>query len=452
MNTSSTAAQSLFILSGIYNEQVIIPARKAALTIYGYTKDTSSHTSNIVTIQHSSSLASGAADDQATGTVQNNAANTKFYNINIKNTYGEGSQAIALAAYGDAQGYYGVGLYGYQDTLLTQIGNQVYAKCYIEGAIDFIFGQYARTWIDNSDIRVSGPGVITANGRPSISDTSYYVINKSKVAAAGNSTVGSGTVYLGRPWSQYARVCFQNTALSSIINGAGWTEWTSSTPNTAGATFQEYGNSGPGAFGMRANFSTKTNSSISISTILGSTYIGWVDTSYLAWGDRYWRLCWSGAKGWFKSDCIYLSMCIYTCSGKLSFCASMINHLCFTPEPPFPKQWCMNLRRDLLHAVASPCRSSPVSRNQEFAAIFSQRHGCQTTCRARTITLTPRCFFTISDLDYSPSNWKFSKKYGAPALLPPPPPRCCEPLCKQQELEQQQDFQQQPDQPFEPNS
>jgi len=96
-------------------------------------------------------LLSGAANDQATGTVQNNAANTKFYNINIKNTYGEGSQAIALAAYGTEQGYYGVGLYGYQDTLLTQIGNQVYAKCYIEGAVDFIFGQHARTWIDNSD-------------------------------------------------------------------------------------------------------------------------------------------------------------------------------------------------------------------------------------------------------------------------------------------------------------
>lgn len=283
LSTTSTAAQILFIQAGTYSEQVTIPARAAALTIYGSTTDTSSYTSNAVTIQHSSSLLSGAANDEATGTVINLAANTKFYNINIKNTYGKGSQAIALAAYNTQQGYYGVGLYGYQDTLLAQIGNQVYGKCYIEGAVDFIFGQHARAWIDSSDIRVSaGGGAITANGRASSSDVSYYVINKSSVSTSTSSTAGSGTVYLGRPWSQYARVCFQNTVLGAIINSAGWEQWSSSTPNTAAVTFQEYGNTGTGASGTRASFSTKLSSAVSISTILGSTYTSWVDTSYLA--------------------------------------------------------------------------------------------------------------------------------------------------------------------------
>ena len=283
MSKTSTSAQSLFILAGTYTEQVTIPARAAALTIYGYTTDTSSYTSNVVTIQHSSSLASGAANDEATGTVINLAANTKFYNINIKNTYGAGSQAIALAAYNTQQGYYGVGLYGYQDTLLAETGNQVYGKCYIQGAVDFIFGQHARIWIDSSDIRVSaGGGAITANGRSSSSDVSYYVINKSSVSTSGGSTAGTGTVYLGRPWSQYARVCFQKTVLGAIINGAGWEVWSSSTPNTADVTLQEYGNTGTGASGTRASFSTKLSSAISISTILGSSYTSWVDTSYLA--------------------------------------------------------------------------------------------------------------------------------------------------------------------------
>ena len=283
MSKTSTSAQSLFILAGTYTEQVTIPARAAALTIYGYTTDTSSYTSNVVTIQHSSSLASGAANDEATGTVINLAANTKFYNINIKNTYGAGSQAIALAAYNTQQGYYGVGLYGYQDTLLAETGNQVYGKCYIQGAVDFIFGQHARIWIDSSDIRVSaGGGAITANGRSSSSDVSYYVINKSSVSTSGGSTAGTGTVYLGRPWSQYARVCFQKTVLGAIINGAGWEVWSSSTPNTADVTLQEYGNTGTGASGTRASFSTKLSSAISISTILGSSYTSWVDKSYLA--------------------------------------------------------------------------------------------------------------------------------------------------------------------------
>ena len=282
MSTTSTSAQSIFIYSGTYNEQVTIPSRSAALTIYGFTTDTSSYASNAVNIQHSSSLASGAGSDEASGTVINEAANTKFYNINIKNTYGPGSQAIALAAYNTQQGYYGVGLYGYQDTLLSEIGNQVYAKCYIQGAIDFIFGQHARTWIDGSDIRVSASGgVITANGRLSSSDVSYYVINKSTVSST-SSSVGSGTVYLGRPWTEYARVCFQKTSMSSIINSAGWEVWEPSQPNTADVTFQEYDNTGTGASGTRASFSTKISSAISISTILGSSYTSWVDTSYLS--------------------------------------------------------------------------------------------------------------------------------------------------------------------------
>lgn len=191
-----------------------------------------------MTIQHSSSLASGAADDESTGTVINKSANTKFYNINIKNTYGKGSQAIALSAYNTQQGYYGVGFYGYQDTLLAETGNQVYGKCYIEGAVDFIFGQHAVAWIDSSDIRVSaGGGAITANGRASSSDPSYYVINKSSVDISQGASVGTGTVYLGRPWSEYARVVFQNTVLGGIINGAGWEIWSTSTPNTADVTF-----------------------------------------------------------------------------------------------------------------------------------------------------------------------------------------------------------------------
>lgn len=277
MSTSSTTAQSLFVLSGTYNEQVIIPARKAALTIYGYTADTSSYSSNVVNIVHSSSLASGAANDQATGTVQNSADNTKFYNINIKNSYGKGSQAIALAAYGDSQGYFGVGLYGYQDTLLANIGNQFYGKCYIEGAVDFIFGQHARAWIDGSTIVSTDSGSITASGRPSSSDVSYYVINKSTVTGSG-----TGTVYLGRPWAEYARVAVQNTALSAAVNGAGWKIWNTGDERTGNVVFQEYGNTGTGASGTRASFATKLSSAITISTILGSSYTGWVDSAYIS--------------------------------------------------------------------------------------------------------------------------------------------------------------------------
>lgn len=271
--------------------------------------DTSSYTSNVVNIQYSSSLASGAPNNEATGTLQNRAANTKVYNINLKNTYGAGSQAGAISAYNTQQSYYGVGFYGYQDTILAQTGNQLYAKCYIQGATDFIYGQHARAWFDGCDIRVSGKGYVTANGRADSSDVSYYVINKSSVDVSGGSTAAAGSTYLGRPWTQYARVCFQKTVLGAVINSAGWAQWSSSTPNTGGVTFQEvchqtilthigntynfglikdntnpeqYGNTGTGASGTRAGFSKKLSSALTIADILGSSYKNWVDTSYLA--------------------------------------------------------------------------------------------------------------------------------------------------------------------------
>jgi pectinesterase len=261
---------------------VTIPVLAGKLTIYGQTTDTTKYSANVVNLTWKASLGT-AGDDEHSAALINLSPNVAVYNINIKNTFGQAAtngQALALAAYNTQQGYYGVGLYGYQDTLLAETGNQVYAGCLIQGAVDFIFGQHARAWITKSDIRVTaGGGCITANGRSSASDTSYYVIDHCTVAAASGSSVAAGSVYLGRPWTQWARVDFQSTSLSNIINGAGWSIWSSSTPNTQSVTFQEYANTGAGASGNRASFSTKLSSAVSISTLLGST--SWIDSSYV---------------------------------------------------------------------------------------------------------------------------------------------------------------------------
>ena len=51
-----------------------------------------------VTITHKLGL-DGAANDDATGTVRAHSTNFKMYNINMINTRGEGSQAMAISAY-----------------------------------------------------------------------------------------------------------------------------------------------------------------------------------------------------------------------------------------------------------------------------------------------------------------------------------------------------------------
>ncbi|KAI1847536.1 hypothetical protein JX265_000787 [Neoarthrinium moseri] len=283
LSTSSSTAQCIFIGAGTYKEQVLISSRKAQLTIYGYTADTSSYSGNKVTITSSKSQADGLSNDE-TATLRVKAANFKLYNVNVNNGYGKGSQAVALSAYADS-GYYGCSFTGFQDTVLAQSGYQLYSHSLIQGATDFIFGQQAAAWFESCDIRVlaASIGYVTASGRSSSSSSSYYVFNNCNVAAASGNSVSAGAYYLGRPWGAYARVAFQNSALSSVINSAGWHVWNSGDERTSNVAFGEYKNSGDGAKGTRASFSKTLSSAVSISSILGSSYssAGYYDNSYM---------------------------------------------------------------------------------------------------------------------------------------------------------------------------
>ncbi|EPS26592.1 Pectinesterase [Penicillium oxalicum] len=283
LSTTTTSTQTIFIKAGTYDEQVYIPKLAGELIIYGQTADDTSYSSNTVTITHGISLATASNDDN-TATLRNYAAKSRIYNINVKNTYGQGHQALALSAYNTEQGYYGCQFIGFQDTVLAETGYQVYAKCYIEGAVDFIFGQTGNAWFHDCDIGLVtySTGTITAQGRPSSSSSGYFVINGGTVKAAPGHTVAAGSYALGRPWTEYARVVFQKTNLSAAIKSAGWDVWSSSSPNTADVLFGEYSNTGSGASGTRASFAKKLSSAVSISSILGSGYTSWVDTSYLS--------------------------------------------------------------------------------------------------------------------------------------------------------------------------
>ncbi|KNG52082.1 carbohydrate esterase family 8 protein [Stemphylium lycopersici] len=283
LDKSSTSEQCIFIAKGIYNEQILVNSLKSPLTIYGETTDTSGYAGNVVTITQGKSQDDGLTNEQ-TATLRASTPNLKVYNVNLVNTRGKGSQAVALSANADKQGYYGCQFLGFQDTVLAQVGNQVYAKCYIEGATDFIFGQKAVAWFDRCDIGVldNSIGYITANGRDSDSNPSYYVINNSKVAAAKNNTVKSGVYYLGRPWRNYARVVFQQTSMTDVIRPVGWKNWNNDDPRTDKVTFAEYKNTGNGSKGDRASFSRQLDAAVSISAVLGNTYKDWVDVSYLS--------------------------------------------------------------------------------------------------------------------------------------------------------------------------
>ncbi|KAF9483693.1 pectin lyase-like protein [Pholiota conissans] len=281
---NDSSSRTIFIFPGTYSEQVVI-SRSGPLTIFGSTTDTTSYLHNTVTITHSES-AGQSGSDPTSATLQVNKANFKLYNVNLKNTFGQSStngQALAVSASGTQQGYYGVSFTSFQDTVLAETGVQFYANSFIEGAVDFIFGQHGHAFFQNVTISSTSKGCITADG-PSSSTDGIFVINKSNIVLSPSAASGtSGNVFLGRPWTDTARVVFTNSALGAHINPAGWSIWSTATPNTDKVLFAEFGNTGPGAAGTRASFSKKltSTSGFTISDILGSNYATWVDTSFV---------------------------------------------------------------------------------------------------------------------------------------------------------------------------
>ncbi|KAF9265921.1 pectinesterase [Marasmius fiardii PR-910] len=292
------SARSIFIYPGTYTEKVYI-TRSGALTIYGYTTDTSTYTQNQATISFNSGLDTSSSNDE-TGTLRIHTDNFKMYNVNVKNTRGAGTQAGALSEYGNRAGFYGCAFYGYQDTLYANQGTQVYLKGYIEGKTDFIYGRLGRAYFGGNTIAVKGPGYITASGRQS-DDAGSYVFNANTIVQASGAESGtSGGYYFGRPWSRnkfllfflmsptnhHSRVIFKNTNLQVAPNKALWTLWNGDSNSVAHTLFADYKTSGTGASSLaRASFATVLSdsqaSSYSISSAVGSDYASWVDTSYL---------------------------------------------------------------------------------------------------------------------------------------------------------------------------
>ncbi|KAF9451818.1 carbohydrate esterase family 8 protein [Macrolepiota fuliginosa MF-IS2] len=280
---NDSSSQVIFIFPGTYSEQVYI-TRTGPLTIYGYTTDTTTYKSNQATIQAGVDATQAGSDD-ASGTLRVHKNDFKMYNVNVKNTFGVGSQAIALSQYGSRVGLYACGFYGYQDTLYANVGTQVYLRNYIEGAVDFIFGRQGLAYFGGNTIGVKGAGYVTANGRES-NDSGSYVFNANTiVTASGASSNVTARTYFGRPWGNFAKVIFKNTVVTAPFNSALWSQWNVGDPRTDNILFAEFNSSGSGVSGAsRPSFATVLSASqasaYSISSAVGSDYTSWVDMSY----------------------------------------------------------------------------------------------------------------------------------------------------------------------------
>ncbi|UQZ32166.1 pectin methylesterase [Paenibacillus sp. PK3_47] len=183
--------------------------------------------------------------------------NIRVDNIIFENTAGGSGkvgQAVALYVDADKAVFRNCTFLAAQDTLylgkpkeekVNRSGRNYFEHCRITGDIDFIFGSatayFHECEIISLDLGKEINGYVTAAATPEDKHMGF-VFHKCRLV----SDAAENSVYLGRPWRDYARTVFVDCWLGGHIRREGWDDWgKDSVWNTV--HYGEYGSRGPGA-------------------------------------------------------------------------------------------------------------------------------------------------------------------------------------------------------------
>lgn len=227
-------------------------------------------------------------------------------NLTLQNDSGSGyvvGQALALYVDGDRNSFYNCRLLGNQDTLFTAplpkkeakpggfigpgqdkprtMGRQYYENCYIEGNVDFIFGGaiafYNKCTLFSKQPDVMSPNAASSNTYGYITAASTfegepygYVFKDCTL----ESDCPSASVFLGRPWREFAKTVFLNCEMGAHIRPEGWNDWGKTHGNFY---YGEYCSTGPGASpDARADFSHQLTGEEAAAYTLENVLQGWI--------------------------------------------------------------------------------------------------------------------------------------------------------------------------------
>ena len=219
----------IFIKNGVYKEHINIPENKPFLHFIGQ---------DVEKVKITDDRLSGSTGDSSIptyhvsegATVVCQASNILFENIIFENSWGveknDGPQALALYTNNDRIVLNNCKMLSYQDTWLTStksITDRQYAKnCWIEGAVDFIYGA-GDVYFDECTINIVRPtgGYIVAPNHKSGTQWGYVFMNNT-ITTTHLPDPSSYSVWLGRPWHNSPKTVFINTIAEVTIPAAGW--------------------------------------------------------------------------------------------------------------------------------------------------------------------------------------------------------------------------------------
>lgn len=229
---ASVSRVVLEIRPGVYRERVKIPQDRPSLTLLG-----SDASSTLITGSMSAAQAGGTFFSPI---AEIDGASFEAENLSFENSFGTGSQAVALSIHSDRAVFRNCWFLGWQDTLYAAWGRQYYRDCHIEGHIDFVFGNAAAVF-DHCGIHSRASGYIAAQSRTRPDEATGFVFRDCRLTGAPGSQV-----YLARPWRSCSRVIFLDCWIGDHIRPAGWDNW-GNPANEKTSWFAELGSTGPGA-------------------------------------------------------------------------------------------------------------------------------------------------------------------------------------------------------------
>lgn len=257
IDAAPASGRVIRIKPGTYHEHISID--KAHIELLGLG---ASPSDVILTFDLSNGTAGNSTSKSASTTVNGD----DFYaeNLTFENSFTrthpqvpQGSQAVALRVTGDRAVFRRVRFLGFQDTLYADgkgcqseqgpctPARQYFDDCYIEGNVDFIFGD-ALAFFENCEIHAlaHSSDMLTAQSKRYDGEQSGYVFDHCRVTAEP----GADKVYLGRPWRSHGSVVFLNTSMPEAVMPEGWREWEhDGKPSLPTVFYVEYGSTGPGA-------------------------------------------------------------------------------------------------------------------------------------------------------------------------------------------------------------
>ncbi|MDB6171891.1 MAG: pectin esterase [Chthoniobacteraceae bacterium] len=239
----------LRVRAGIYEGPVVVPTSKTLMTFKGDNAQ-----STIITWGRNVKDPIPVGADGTNPGVHIRGDGFRAENITFRNTSGDHGQGLAVRVDADRVVFSNCRLLGWQDTLMVNKGRQYFKDCYIEGRVDFIYGDGIAVF-DQCHLHSKNGGYVTAASTPPERPFGFVFLRCKLTGDAVPWVDPAGltpatvwklpNAHLGRPWRPYGSVAFIECEMGDHIKPEGWSNW-GKTENEATTRFAEFGNTGPG--------------------------------------------------------------------------------------------------------------------------------------------------------------------------------------------------------------